>query len=220
MPGFNIGGSGGGASNVEETSRKHRFLVRIFNPLSTDLLFFARKVVLPALDVDRIVMHHKQEEIYFLGKHRYQQCEINFYRVHDQGGDRAAREIYEWWSSNLLNISTSSLLADDTNGSMRKRSAEIHVLDGTGNTAHKYFLFGLLPQKVSPDTLDASDNSISEISVNLLVDKVREESGTSTRSANPVPCDPVRIQITPPPVFISSPPSPGGVGQEHARICG
>ena len=43
MPGFNIGGQGGDQPNTTETTRKHRYLVKVMNPLSTDLLFFAKK---------------------------------------------------------------------------------------------------------------------------------------------------------------------------------
>jgi len=190
MPGFNIGGSGTGPNNIKEVSRKHRYLVRLFNPLSNDLLFFARKVVLPAVEIDRITMHHKQEEIYLPGKHRFQQCEINFYRVHDNNGDWAAREIYNWWSNNLLRLSESRLLGGGTPAGVLKRNGEIHILDGHGNTAYKHLIFGVWPNKVSPDTLDFADNSIAEISVNFTVDKVKEESGISVTDPNLVPCGP------------------------------
>lgn len=174
---------------MTESTRKHRFLVRLFDPLSSDLLFFARKIVIPAVEIDRVVMHHKQEEIYLPGKHRYQQCEINFYRAHDTNGDRAARELYDWWANNFLSVKTSSLLADPS-GSVRKRNGEVQVLDGKGDAAYKYKLYGVWPQKMTPDTFDFSDDNISEISCVFLVDKVKEESGVGALFATDVPCEP------------------------------
>lgn len=188
MPGFNIGGDGTGQPNTVEVSRKHRFLVRILNPLSRDLLFFAHKFSLPPLEIDRVVMHHKQEEIYLPGKHRYQQCEIGFYRAHDGEGDRAAREIYAWWAKGLLDVDASTLLADPS-GTPYKRTCEVHILDGFGETAYKYILYGVWPGKVSPDSLDFSDNNVSDINLTLNVDKVKEEKGAVERNENSEPCE-------------------------------
>lgn len=182
MPGFNIGSHGDGPPNTQEASRKHRYLVKVMNPLSTDLLFFARKVTLPIVEIDRIVMHHKQEEIYLPGKHRIQTCDINFYRVHDHGGDKAAREIYNWWSKNVISLENSGLASDDQ-GTFDKKNAEIHVLDGSGITVYKYLLYGIWPNKISPDALDFSDSSIAEIVATFVVDKLKEEPGSGSGSS-------------------------------------
>ncbi len=182
MPGFNIGNQGEGPPNTQETSRKNRYLVKVMNPLSTDLLFFARKVTIPEVEIDRVVMHHKQEEIYLPGKHHIQTCEVRFYRIHDHGGDKAAREIYNWWSRSVIDIEHSSLAANDQ-GTFDKKNAEIHLLDGSGITIYKYLLYGIWPHKMSPDSLDFSDSSIAEIGVTFNVDKIKEEPGSGSGSS-------------------------------------
>lgn len=183
MPGFIINGLGVGPSSVRETSRKHRFLVRLLNPLSSDLLFFAKKFDPPQVEFDRIVMHHGQDEIYLPGKNRWLQCGLSFYRIHSTNGDRAAAELYDWWSKVVLRVNRSELNEDASSKSPLKRNGEVHILDGAGNSSYVYVLYGIWPQKISPDPFDFSDSAISEIKVILMVDKVKEVRGPSEESA-------------------------------------
>lgn len=173
MPGFKISGNNDGQSNLAETTRKHRFRVSIFGLLPIELLFFAYRFTLPSAEIDRITLHHKQEEIYLPGKHRYKPAEIAFYRVHDLGGDLAAREIRKWWSESLLIVKQSKIGSDDR-GNYLKKYGEVDMLDGMGNSIYKYKLHGIFPQLMTPDPANASDSGISSITISLSVDKVEE----------------------------------------------
>lgn len=186
MPGFTINKSGGGPSHTTETSRKHRFLVKIFNPLQSDILFYAYKFSIPAFEFDRIVMHHKQEEIYLPGKSRYQGFEMALYRAHNSNYDQVASQIYDWRSKYTLDAANSTLT--DVNGSLPKRNGQVDVYDGSGNVVWRYYLYGIWPQRTSPDTFDAQANEIAGITIAGPVDKIEEQKpmqGGSTSIAGP-----------------------------------
>lgn len=175
MPGFNITGEDvGGEPHTTEASRRHRYLVNIMGPLSRTLTFFAHKVTIPVIEFDRIVMHHKQDEIYLPGKQRWSPCEVSFYRIHDGSGDLAAIELYNWWAKTILNINTAGLVGN-SRGAIDKRTCEIHMLTGNGQPIYKYIMYGVWPQKATPSSLDASDSAIADIQITLQIDKMIEE---------------------------------------------
>lgn len=200
IPGFNIGGTGGQEANTREASRRHRFLVHVMEPLTRQLLFYAHKVTIPAMEVDRIVMHHGQDEIYFPGKNRWSSLEIAFYRAHDTNGDMAAREIRKWMGQSLIDLKQSKINAAGggggggdggggggggqqvlsspgmAGGNVDKRTCVIQVLDGAGSPVYVYTIHGAWPQKSTPDPMDFTDSSVADITVIFQVDKVEEEA--------------------------------------------
>lgn len=193
MPGFNIGGTGGGPPNTIETSRKHRYLLRVLQPLTRDILIVANKIQPPQAEIDRVTIHHKQDEIYTPGKQRWSPAEITFYRRHasfDSGTcDEAARQLYEWWATSMLILQESKIARNDAGGPY-KRDVILEVLDGTGQVSWVYNMYGVWPSKMSPDSFDASDNSIANIVATLQVDKVKEECGpTALGRAMEIPCE-------------------------------
>lgn len=182
-------GSGGTEANTVEASRRHRYLITLMDPLTRVLLFYAHKVTIPAMEIDRIVMHHGQDEIYLPGKNRWSTLEISFYRAHDTNGDMAARDIRKWMGTTLINLAQSKINASGggasiptdggqtiitQSGGPDKRTCEIQVLDGFGDPVYVYKIYGVWPQKSTPDPMDFTDSAIADITVIFQVDKVEE----------------------------------------------
>ena len=82
MPGFNIGGSGEGPSNVTETRRKHRW---IFETMATgvgpgrDILLLLKSAQRPKYILEEPLVHHNQEQAYFAGKSSWETITLSFY---------------------------------------------------------------------------------------------------------------------------------------------
>lgn len=168
MPGFNVGGlGGGGPPNTQETARRHRFDFETFEPLDS-ILLFAHKAQRPIPEIDRVIMHHGQDEIYLPGKNRWRPIEISFYEAIDGSSDSVASKIYDWWSQSVISIQESKV------GSDYKKRATLQMLDGQGSSVWKYMLINCWPISVTPDTLDYADNGVAAISFQVVMDKVKE----------------------------------------------
>ncbi len=138
-----------------------------------DILFFAHKFIMPKVEIDRIVMHHKQNEIYLPGKDRVGTAEVSFYRAHVSGGDAVAQQIYAWWATRTVDYKKSTLVAGKTGGPP-KSTVRIEALDGAGRAVHTYVMYGVWPSATAPDPFDFSDNNVSDITLTLQVDKIDE----------------------------------------------
>lgn len=180
MPGFNIqhtaAGCPGGDSDDStpaatiETSRRHRFKFEAFDPLS-DILIYAHKAGRPRVEIDKMVHHLGQDEIYYPGKQRWLPIDITFYSAHsDSGNDIVAKAIYEWWSEKVLNIAESHITTEEP-----KKDCTLSLLDGGEfGTIWQYSMYGCWPEKVTPDDLDYADTGLAEISFTLSMDKAEE----------------------------------------------
>lgn len=185
MPGFNIpiirpdcagfvGGIEGNAIPATlETSRVHRYALTIFEPLE-NVLIFSHKCNRPSPEIDRITMHHGQDEIYWPGKNRWNPIEISFYEGHlSPNCDTVADKIFEWWSSNVVDINNSRIVP------LFKRDCTLDLLnggiDGGLVAVHRYRMLGCWPSKVTPTSLTYSESDIAEITVKLEMDKCLEE---------------------------------------------
>lgn len=183
MPGFAInhqgeacgdGAPGGDAGDVpsatDEYARKHRFELRVFDPLQ-DILIYAHRCGRPRPEIDRIAIHRSQEEIYSPGKHRWRPIEIQFYENVQANAqeDRVASRIYDWWSSQVLDLNLSTITTEEF-----KKDCELGLLDGEINVIWRYSMYGCWPSKIDPDDLDYSDTALAEISFTLEMDKAQE----------------------------------------------
>jgi len=189
MPGFNICGSGKGPPGVVETARKHRWrfvaLNKDFNNNGgLDLLIFAYKATRPRPEIDKITMHHGQDEAYFPGKNRWAPITITFYEVLKQSGnfsfeqdfasvsmtDAPAEAIYKWWGQAVINLQRSHIVTDDV-----KKKCELDLLDGVGRAVWGYKMHGCWPSNVDPADLDYADSGILDVTFTLVYDKCEEE---------------------------------------------
>jgi len=188
MPGFNVPVSDAchdqfavsanspfqGPPNSVETARKHRYSLDVLEPLGdrrSGLLLFLAKATRPAVDIDEIVIHSGQDEIYRPGKHRHKAVEFTFYeRLEPPTEDQAAKFIYDWWAKSMIWVEQS---VHGAPGDYLK-TAELSMLDGIGYPVWKYMLYDSWPSKVSPSDLSYADSDIAEIAVTLRFAKCRE----------------------------------------------
>lgn len=191
MPGFNIPFSSNceseygfkgnstytGPSYNTETARKYRYLLEVLQPLGTKndgLLLFAYKCTRPSVEIDEIVIHNAQDEIYRPGKHHWKAIELSFYEKLDKFEppftDQAAKMIYDWWAKSMINLDTSlhGPLPDYL------ANAQIDMLDGVGNPIWTYHLYDSWPSRISPSDLSFTDTDIADISITLRYGKAIE----------------------------------------------
>jgi len=170
MPGFRIAGLGGAPTspdNTTETARRNRYIFQSLNPLRS-ILLFCHKASRPVPEIDRITMHHGQDEIYFPGKNRWLPIDIAFYEGVQANKDVVAQQIYNWWAGNVVIIFESRIAPTF------KLDAMFSMVDGQNRPIWTYKLISCWPLKVTPDQLDYGDHNISEITVQLAYEKAIE----------------------------------------------
>lgn len=186
MPGFNIitaeGCNDAGVRNSAyngpdpnvEIARNYRWLLEILSPFGSirdGILLYAHKCQRPTIEVDEVVIHNSQTEIYRPGKNRWMPIELTFYEKCRGQVDEAAQRIYSWWAETMILIEQ----VKQNNLSYRK-NASLAMLDGAGDTIWQYDLYNCWPIKISPSELDYSDTGLAEITMTLRYDKAREFS--------------------------------------------
>lgn len=174
MPGFNINGQGA-ATNPQpwvETARAHRWEVIIDHAQwGNEVAAYAYSVGRPSLEFDKIIMHHRQNEIVLPGKYRWGSIDLKIYERFDNGGqDMGASILREWWSKVVANAAAHSLnLPADL-----KKNVRIRLLDGHGSAVWTYALSGAFPLKVTGSELDYSNTELATVAVTLVFDAVKE----------------------------------------------
>lgn len=200
MPGFNIVTQNGcptpdsklnsqavytGSSNVIETARSHRFKLEILSPFGRgsdggNILLNLEKCTRPTPEIDEIVIHSGQDEIYRPGKNRWSPIEFTFYErlrgtSSEDGGDgprnSVAQNIYAWWAKGMLDLYSSAHNPVED----YYRRAELSMKDGYGKDVWTYYLYDCWPVKVTPSTLDYGNNDIARITVTLRYNKAQEK---------------------------------------------
>ena len=169
LPGFNITAGNTGPKATVELARQHRWKFLTMEPLSS-ILIYAHKSGRPRVEFDRATLHYQQDQIYFPGKQKWSPIDISFYHV--TGNNDVAKKIYDWWSTGVVNISTSTL-------NLTKRMCELELLDGNGDGVYKYIMYGCWPSKVTPDELDYASTKICEVTFTLEMDKATEDIESS-----------------------------------------
>lgn len=175
-------------TNTTETARRYRYRFETLEPLDQEsLLVYAYKTTRPSVEIDQIVIHNGQDEIYRPGKNRWLPIDITFYeRIFGETGedamitggyDQPAELIYKWWSETMININKSlhGLIWDSTSGVKGYRKpCQLTMLDGLGSSVWAYYLANCWPMKVTPCELGYADTEIADITVTLAYDKAME----------------------------------------------
>lgn len=179
MPGFAIPLNGTGCKAVPpdplapnarmETSRVYRYQFNIFQPLDK-IKVICHKSDRPIPEIDRITMHHGQDEIYWPGKNRWRPIEITFYEGHlAPNTDSTCKAIYDWWSKNVVNIAFSQIVTKF------KQNCSLQMLDGNRNPVWTYSMYGCWPSLITPSSLNYSESEIAEVTVRVEMDKCVED---------------------------------------------
>lgn len=160
-----------------ETARKHRYLLEVLSPLGSSsadgILFFLKACTRPSAEIDEIVIHNGQDEIYRPGKNRWRALDMTFYEVlstenDEKHSDLAANKIFSWWARKVLNIDKSRLQVNPT------VDMQLSMLDGSGRSVWTYYLYRCWPLKITPSDLSYADTDLAEISLTLRFDKADE----------------------------------------------
>lgn len=182
MPGFNIKTDGNcgadtgcgdgydGPDVAVETARKHRYQLKVLNPVR-DIRLYAYKCQRPVSEADIITMHHGQEEIKKPGKTRWLPIEVTFYEI-IKDVDITAQMLNQWWGKTMYDPKSSTIAGDKS----YKERCELDMVDGCGQTVWAYRLYGVWPSKVSPSELSYTDTDLAEISCTLEIGKAEERA--------------------------------------------
>jgi len=191
MPGFNITpdschdeyaasseASYEGASYRIETGRSHRYKFEVFEPF-TDLagpgiLLYLARCSRPSVEIEEIVIHNGQDEIYRPGKNKWKPVEFVFYEVHSNPDgvikNLTAELMYKYWAEKTVNIRNSTV------GSPTEYAADaqLDLLNGEGKRTWTYKLYTCWPTSISASDLDYSNSEISKITSTLRYNKAEE----------------------------------------------
>jgi hypothetical protein len=170
MPGFTIGGQGGGPNNVVETRRKHRW---IFQTLADGAFQGGREALLilqsasrPHVTFEEPEMHHNQEKAYFAGKHAWEPITLVWYDG-EQSPD-VSSEVYTWIDSGVLSSFGS---ANVNPPNQYKKDSTLQMLDGAGAPTETWNILGCWPQDVNWGDLDYTNTEIQTIEVTMRYDR-------------------------------------------------
>ena len=179
MPGFLITGSekGDGPASQLETARSHRWEVEVIGmgrAVSDEIKFHAHSVSRPSIEFDKMVIHHRQNELNLPGKYRCGTMNLTLYeRVTPGGVNGAAFAVRAWWAVWLSYAKLHSLNFPDN----IKKIMRVVQLDGNGDQIWGYKCAGVFPTKVEGSTLDYTSSDLSTIAVTLSIDAFQEGEG-------------------------------------------
>ena len=159
-----------------EYARKHRWLLEFLEPFGSikdGILLYAYKCNRPTPNIDEIVIHHGQDEIYRPGKNRWNPIEFSFYEK--SPGDKSivdetAERMYKWWGESVI------ILTQSIHGNINNylKNGIVQMLDGVGKSIWEYHLYECWPTKITPSDLDYSDSNIADITITLRFNKAKE----------------------------------------------
>lgn len=177
MPGFNIGGGGGGnePSNVTETRRKHRWLFQVIGPVTQTALLFLQKASRPNFKYEEAIMHHDQEQAYFAGKQSWDPITITFYDA--EQNPNVSQEVFNW----VTTVTTSGLQAGGgpvvvaPPNAYKAAQAQLSMTDGAGQPTELWTLNGVWPQQTNWMDLDYTNSEIQLVEVIMRYDRATKD---------------------------------------------
>jgi hypothetical protein len=176
MPGFTIvGGENDGGQmvrNTVETRRNHRWRWTSLGggTLGPDVLILLQKCQRPKFVNEEPVMHHNQEQAYFIGKQSWEPMEMTWYDA-EQSPD-CSKAIWEWLKvGNLLDAADVSL------PTTYKKEGLLEMVSGVGGRATETWrILGAWPKEVNYSDNDYTNTDIATITVRMRYDRaVRQQ---------------------------------------------
>jgi hypothetical protein len=173
LPGFNIGGVGGGdgdagPSNVIEVRRKHRWrfevLMRGDTPFPDNSRLSLQSASRPSFKFEEPEMHHNQEVARFAGKQDWDPVTLTWYDV-QQDPDNSA-EIYMWIES-VVSMSTVHVAHPVS----YKKVASLVMVDGFGEPSERWRMYGTWPAACNWGELDYTSTDLQTIEATMRFDR-------------------------------------------------
>ena len=173
MPGFTIqGGENDGGqqvSNTIETRRNHRWRwTSMGNSVQPDILILLQKAQRPKFVNEEPVMHHNQEQAYFIGKQSWEPIEMSFYDAVQPKDCSAA--IWAWLKKgNLLDQANVEVPAT------YKVRGQLDMVDGKGQTNESWLIHGAWPKEVNFSDQDYTNTDISLVTCRVRYDRAERQ---------------------------------------------
>ncbi len=193
MPGFRISSRDGQTAGDDkdplatlESARRHRWRITVlgagpagsYKPLE-EIIIYAFKGQRPSLEIDKITIHHGQDEAYFPGKNRWAPVNFSFYEVLDkEGRNLSAIALYGWQKEVVIDLSQSLIRSNCKRNVVYQQYLSEPAGDKRSipKVSHEYALISAWPSKITPDELDYSSSEVSVIQVTLTYDKAVERT--------------------------------------------
>lgn len=170
MPGFSIGDGEGGPPNTTEARRTHRWVFTALDPenLGADQLLFLKSASRPKFVAEEAVMHHDQEQAYFLGKHTWDPITMTWYDI--QQDPDISESLYNWLNAAVTIAGAVAQLPSDY-----KKEAKLDMISNTGDAEETWAIKGAWPKEVDWGSLDYTSTEIQECSAVLRFDRAIRE---------------------------------------------
>jgi hypothetical protein len=175
MPGFTVGGRGGGPNHMIETRRKHRWIFRTLGQASLGdfdppVLLILKEASRPQPTIEEPEMHHNQEKAYFAGKHSWEPCKMVWYDG-EQSPD-VSEEMWKWLNG-VIEIHGANLPVEVPG--QYKKEGTLAMLRGDGDDSETWRMYGCWPQTINWNNLDYMDTEIQTIEVTMRFDRAVRE---------------------------------------------
>jgi hypothetical protein len=162
--------------------------------------FFVQSVTRPSFELDKIVVHQQQQEIYLPGKVRWSPITIKYYEpmynaglanVNQTSSGCPLTGTLSTWFDKIVNgynyILQRNKKSIDIVGGGYKKHVRVDLLDGEGDSYYYYKLFGAWPIKIEPSELNYTSSELSSVVVTLSYDwaiewSIKPENPRSTWS--------------------------------------
>lgn len=166
MPGFMINNGGGGPPHTAETKRNHRWYWQTMDKANfgREVFIYLQKCQRPKFVNEEPVMHHNQEQAYFVGKQSWEPITMTFYDA-EQPVDISSR-LWDW-----LNVANKIPQANVAAPEAYKSQATLEMLDGVGVAIETWTIYGAWPKEVSYSDNDYTNTDISTVEVIVRYDR-------------------------------------------------
>lgn len=175
--------------NTTETFRKYRYSATIYG-LENNNFHFGNSPTLylescgrPKVELDKITIHHGQDEIYRPGKSRWSPINMTFYEAvgYNTGSNKyswqVADAIYRWMNTVVTRFGVEK--QDTRYSSIQKadalyRDVLITIESGDGYKLREYYLRESWPTSITPSELSYSSNELTKIEMELSYNRAEE----------------------------------------------
>jgi len=148
--------------NPFEPKRKNRWLIRFPSELGIQEWWLA-SAARPSISQNEVEIPFLNTSTWVLGRFTWEPISIT---LRDPIGPSAAQAVMEW-----VRLGSESITGRQGYSSGYKRQLSIEMLDPTGVVVEKWMLDGAMVTNVNFGDLDFSDDSLSEITMDVRFDR-------------------------------------------------
>jgi hypothetical protein len=175
MPGFKINNEGDGPSALQESVRTHRWKFEFRGGdigRLNDIAVYASTCQRPSVEVATTIIHQGINQAHFPAKYKWSPINVKFYEIVHQDGGLTTREMFEFWSSKIVQLDNHKIKFPQPAGV----TGVVTLLSGTNDKIYTYTLYNVWPSKIDPAEMTYSSSEISTVQVTLTYDAAEEES--------------------------------------------